>query len=147
MSKNLYFQLIFDNYSTTPRPSAVLPAFSYSKKTPVAVEVIEKLSSKGSASDLEELRRELQSTKKQSLVLMEQSRKSSEREQIALQQAQDAIAEKETAVAEAAAASTRENFMLQLLTDASLDMAGVLPELSRTFSFFLSPLFLMTLSK
>jgi DNA mismatch repair ATPase MutS len=98
-------------------------------KTPVAVEVIEKLSNKGSASDLEELRRELQSTKKHSLVLMEQSRKSSEREQIALQQAQDAIAEKETAVAEAAAASTRENFMLQLMTDASLDMAGVLPEL------------------
>jgi hypothetical protein len=137
MSKNLYFQLIFDNYSTTPRPSAVLPASSYSKKTPVAAEVIENSSNKGSAPDLEELRQELQSTKKQSLVLMEQSRKSSEREQIALQQAQDALAEKETAVAEAAAASTRENFMLQPLTDASLDMAGVLPELSRIFSLFL----------
>ena len=81
------------------------------------------------------------------LVLMEQSRRSSEREKIALQQAQDAIAEKDSAVAEAAAATSRENFMLQLLTDASLDMAGVLPELSRTFPFFLSPLFLMTLSK
>ncbi|KAK1665393.1 hypothetical protein QYE76_053552 [Lolium multiflorum] len=40
------------------------------------------------------------------------------------QQAQDAIAEKDSAVAEAAAATSRENFMLQLLTDASLDMAG-----------------------
>ncbi|KAK1647022.1 hypothetical protein QYE76_064827 [Lolium multiflorum] len=43
---------------------------------------------------------------------------------IALQQAQDAISEKDSAVAEAAAATSRENFMLQLLTDASLDMAG-----------------------
>ncbi|KAK1648690.1 hypothetical protein QYE76_066495 [Lolium multiflorum] len=55
---------------------------------------------------------------------MEQSRKSSEREKIALQQAQDAISEKDSAIAEAAAATSRENFMLQLLTDASLDMAG-----------------------
>jgi hypothetical protein len=64
--------------------------------------------------------------KKQSLMIMEQSRKSSEREKIALQQARDAIAEKETAVAEAAVASARENVMLQLLTDASLDMTGML---------------------
>ncbi|KAK1641669.1 hypothetical protein QYE76_059474 [Lolium multiflorum] len=61
--------------------------------------------------------------KKQSLMLMEQSRKSSEREKAALQQAQDAITEKDAAVAEAAAATSRENFMLELLTDASLDMA------------------------
>ncbi|KAK1665391.1 hypothetical protein QYE76_053550 [Lolium multiflorum] len=63
--------------------------------------------------------------KKQSLMLMEQSRKSSEREKAALQQAQDAITEKDAAVAEAAAATSRENFMLELLTDASLDMADV----------------------
>ncbi|KAK1616209.1 hypothetical protein QYE76_021726 [Lolium multiflorum] len=55
---------------------------------------------------------------------MEQSRESSEREKIALQQAQAAIAEKDSAVAEAAAAMSRENSMLQLLMDASLDMAG-----------------------
>ncbi|KAK1619857.1 hypothetical protein QYE76_025374 [Lolium multiflorum] len=58
-------------------------------------------------------------------MLMEQSRKSSEREKVALQQAQDAITEKDAAVAEAAAATSRENFMLQLLTDASLDMADL----------------------
>ncbi|KAK1606978.1 hypothetical protein QYE76_030651 [Lolium multiflorum] len=46
------------------------------------------------------------------------------REKVALQQAQDAITEKDAAVAEAAAATSRENFMLQLLTDASFDMAG-----------------------
>ena len=68
-------------------------------------------------------------------MLMEQSRKSSEREKIALQQAQDAITEKDAAVAEAVAATSRENFMLQLLTDASLDMAGVLHYHCRVFSF------------
>ncbi|KAK1693233.1 hypothetical protein QYE76_009930 [Lolium multiflorum] len=74
--------------------------------------------------ELKELRVQLQSVKKQSLILMEQSRESSQREKIALQQAQDAMTEKDAAVAEAAAATSRENSMLQLLIDASLDMAG-----------------------
>lgn len=68
-------------------------------------------------------------------MLMEQSRKSSEREKVALQQAQDAISEKDSAVAEAAATTSRENFMLQLLTNASLDMAGVFHYHCRAFSF------------
>ncbi|KAK1680777.1 hypothetical protein QYE76_041625 [Lolium multiflorum] len=117
-------ELIFDNYTATPRPSDVFPASSCLKKKSVAVELIEDSSSKGSAQDLEELRQQLQSIKKQSLMIMEQSRKSSEREKVALQQAQDAIAEKENAVSEAAAASARENCMLQLMTESSLDMAG-----------------------
>jgi peptidoglycan hydrolase CwlO-like protein len=75
---------------------------------------------------LEELRQQLQSVKKQTLMIMEQSRKSSEREKIALQQAQDAMAAKENAVAEAAAASARENCMLELMAESSLDMAGML---------------------
>ncbi|KAK1607877.1 hypothetical protein QYE76_031550 [Lolium multiflorum] len=78
---------------------------------------------RSSREELKELRGQLQSVKKQSLMLMEQSRESSEREKIALQQAQAAIAEKDSAVAEAAAATSRENSMLQLLMDASLDMA------------------------
>jgi hypothetical protein len=85
---------------------------------------------------LKELQQQLQSVKKQSLMLMEQSRKSSEREKVALRQAQDAILEKDAAIAEAAAAMSRENFMLQLLTDASLDMAGMLRYLCHTLSFF-----------
>jgi acyl-homoserine lactone acylase PvdQ len=124
--ETLFFQLIFDNYTATPRPSEVFPASSRVEKAPITVEFTGDSSSKSSAQDLEELRQQLQSTKKQSLMLMEQSRKSSEREKVALQQDQDAIAKKDTAVAEAAAASSRENFMLQLLTDASLYMAGVL---------------------
>jgi hypothetical protein len=98
------------------------------------------------SEDLQELRQQLQFTKKQSLKLMEQSRGSSEREKIALQQAQTAIAEKETAVAEketavveAAAAASREDSMLQLLIDASLDMAGMFPYLCRaSFSLLLA---------
>ncbi|KAK1666276.1 hypothetical protein QYE76_054435 [Lolium multiflorum] len=116
-------ELIFDNYTATPGPSDVFPS-SLLKKTPASVEFVENSSSDNSTEDLEELRQQLQSVKKQSLMLMEQSRKSSEREKIALQQAQAAIAEKDSAVAEAAAASSRENSTLQLLIDASLDMAG-----------------------
>lgn len=82
-------------------------------------------------------------------MLMEQSRKSSEMEKIALQQAQDAITEKDAAVAEAAAATTRKKFMLQLLTDASLDMAGMLHYHCRAFSFpfYLSSLFSLVFVK
>ncbi|KAK1607496.1 hypothetical protein QYE76_031169 [Lolium multiflorum] len=82
-------------------------------------------SSKDLTEELKELRVQLQSVKKQSLMLMEQSRESSEREKIALQQARDAMTEKDAAVAEVAAAISRENAMLQLLTDASLDIAGI----------------------
>jgi hypothetical protein len=118
--------LIFDNYSATPRPSDVLPASSRSKKILVAVGRVENSSSRNSAEDLEELRQQLQSLKKQSLMMMEQSRKSSEREKIALQQARDAIAAKEAAVSEAEKATTRENFMLDLMNEASADMSGML---------------------
>ena len=57
---------------------------------------------------------------------MDQSRKSSEREKTALRQAQEALELKEAAVAEALQATSRENYMLDLMTDASLDMAGTL---------------------
>ena len=74
--------------------------------------------------------------KKQALVIMEQSRKSSEKEKIALQQAQEALALKEVAVTEAAQATSREDYMLQLMTDASLDMAGTLPVLAIHLFYF-----------
>jgi hypothetical protein len=65
--------------------------------------------------------------KKQALIIMEQSRKSSEKEKLALQQAQEALALKEAAVIEAAQAASQEDYMLQLMTDASLDMADLFP--------------------
>jgi hypothetical protein len=88
---------------------------------------LEGSSSKHLSEDLQELRQQLQSMKKQTLAMMEQSRKASEGEKIALQQAKEAIAAKDAAIAEAAETSSRENYMLQLMTDASLDMTGMFP--------------------
>ncbi|KAK1696135.1 hypothetical protein QYE76_012832 [Lolium multiflorum] len=111
-------ELIFDNYTPAPGSSNILP--SPPRRTPADASSAED----SLPQELDELRHQLQFVKKQSLVLMEKARKSSEAEEIALQQAQTAIAEKDSAVAEADAAASRENSMLQLLTDASLDMAG-----------------------
>ncbi|KAK1646956.1 hypothetical protein QYE76_064761 [Lolium multiflorum] len=116
-----WMKLIFDNYSPIPDPPEVFPS-SLAKKSSVPVN-LDDSSSVDLTEELKELRVQLQSVKKQSLILMEQSRESSEKEKIALQQAQDAITDKDAAVAEADAAASRENSMLQLLTDASLDMA------------------------
>ncbi|KAK1665871.1 hypothetical protein QYE76_054030 [Lolium multiflorum] len=118
-----WMKLIFDNYSPIPDPPEVFPS-SLAKKSSVPVN-LDDSSSMDLTEELKELRVQLQSVKKQSLILMEQSRESSEKEKIALQQAQDAITDKDAAVAEADAAASRENSMLQLLTDASLDMADV----------------------
>jgi hypothetical protein len=117
-------QLIFDNYTVVPS-SAALPAASCSKKSS-ADEFIGGSSSAAQNEDLDKLRQQLQSMKKQALVIMEQSRRSSENEKLVVQQAQEALALKETAVAEAAEATSRENFVLQLMNDASLDMTGTL---------------------
>jgi hypothetical protein len=92
--------------------------------------------------ELTELRQQLQAMKKQSLIVMDPSRKSSEQEKIALQQAQDALALKETATAEAAQAVSRENYMLDLMADASLDMAGMFRNYESS-SFFLHYLFIL----
>jgi hypothetical protein len=64
--------------------------------------------------------------KKQTVIVIEQSRKSSDREQAALRQGQEALEMKETATANAAQSAQRENYMLDLMTDASQDMAGML---------------------
>jgi hypothetical protein len=48
---------------------------------------------------------------------------------VALQEVKEALSLRDTAVAEAAQAVSREEYMLDLLTDASLDMAGVPLEL------------------
>jgi hypothetical protein len=126
---------VFDNYTPAPHPSDALPTSSCSKKVSADVKFIEDSSGMDPAHDLKELRQQLQSMKKQALLTMEQSRKSSEREKIALQQAQEAIASKEAAVAEAIQATSRENFMLELMNEASLEMAGMLLELELPLFF------------
>jgi hypothetical protein len=122
--------LIFDNYSANPCSADTSPASSFSKKT-----LVEDSSSKHLSQDLQELRQQLQSMKKQTLAMMEQSRKASEREKIALQQAKEAIAAKDTAISEAEKAATRENSMLELMTEASVDMLGMFFQLSTASAF------------
>jgi hypothetical protein len=63
---------------------------------------------------------------KQAITVMDKSRKLSDRERAALRQAQEALELKESAAADASWAIKRENYMLDLMTDASEDVAGML---------------------
>ena len=87
--------------------------------------------------EIADLQQQLQSMKKQTVTVLEQSRKSSDREQTALRQAQEALELKETATANAAQSAQRENYMLDLMTDASQDMAGTLLLSRRPFAVFM----------
>ena len=107
----------------------------------VSTELGEDSSSRNLSQDLDELRQQLQYAKKQTLKMMEQSLKASEAEKIALQQAQEAMAAKEPAVSEAEKATTRENFMLELMNEASVDMSGMLFQIKTSSVFLLYPLF------
>jgi hypothetical protein len=124
----VFFQLVFDNYSKVAGPSSDTPATSYSDRAPVETCVVDNSHVHSMEEELEDLQRQLRDLKKQSLIVMEQSRKSSDREKAALRQAEEALKSKEAteAEAEAAKSASRENYMLQLLTDASEDMAGML---------------------
>jgi F0F1-type ATP synthase membrane subunit b/b' len=113
---------VFDNYTPSPAPPDVLPSPSCSRKNLADTEPVEESLSQ----ELDELRQQLQYAKRQTLVMMEQSRKASEAEKIALQQSQEAMAAKEIAHSEAEKATTRENFMLELMNEASADMSGML---------------------
>ncbi|KAK1647149.1 hypothetical protein QYE76_064954 [Lolium multiflorum] len=112
-------KLIFDNYTPIPTPSNASPSSRAERTVTDTAPVDDTLS-----QELNDLRQQLQYAKKQTLVMMEQSRKSSEAEKVALQQAREAVAAKEIAVSEAEKAVTRENFMLELMNEASADMSG-----------------------
>jgi hypothetical protein len=77
--------------------------------------------------------------KKQAVIVMDQFRKSLEREQAALRQAQEAFDLKEFVTANALRAAERESYMLYLMTDASQDMAGILLVSCRSFYFLRVP--------
>ena len=124
-----FFQMIFDNYTEAAGPSNASPATSHSARAPAGVFLDDSSCADSIQQELTELRHQLQDMKKQAITVMDQSRKSFEREKTALRQAQEALELKETAVAEALQAAARENYMLELLTDASLDMAGMLASL------------------
>ncbi len=76
---------------------------------------------------MEDLRQQLQLLKKQAMNALDQARKSSDREQAALLQAQTSANLEKTATLKATRAAERENYMLELMTTASQDVAGTLP--------------------
>jgi hypothetical protein len=73
-----------------------------------------------------DLRQQLQAMKKQVVTVMDHSHKSSDCEQAALRQAQEALELKESATANVWRSAQRESYILDLMTDASQDMAGTL---------------------
>jgi hypothetical protein len=117
--------LVFDNYTEAVGPSDTSAAASHSRRT-LAVVFLDDSSCADSLQELAELRQELHAMKIQAVIVMDQSRKSSDREQAALQQAQEALKLKESATVEVLRATKREDYMLSLITDASQDMAGML---------------------
>ena len=121
-----FFQLIVDNYTEAARPSDASVAASRSAKTHAGVLLDDSSCVDSTHQELADLRQQLQAMKKQAVTVMDQSRKSLDREQAALQQAQEALKLKESAAADALRAITREDYMLDLMTDASQDMAGML---------------------
>jgi hypothetical protein len=123
--ENSFFQFVFDNYTAASGPADTSPATSYSRRTP-AGDFVDDSSCADPLQELPDLRQQLQAVKKQAIIVMDQSRKSSEREKTAVRQAYEALEPKEAAVAEALQATARENYILDLMTDASLGMVGTL---------------------
>ena len=75
------------------------------------------------------------------MTALDQARKSSDREQTALLQAHESLKSEKAAAAKAIRSAERENYMLDLMTDASQDMAGALPfSLQTKLSFLIQPL-------
>jgi hypothetical protein len=86
-----FFQFVFDNYSKAAGPSPASPATSRSKRIFGDVFLDDSSCADSIQQELAELQQQLQAMKKQAITVMEQSRKSSEREKTALQQAQEAL--------------------------------------------------------
>jgi hypothetical protein len=78
-----FFQFVFDNYSETAGPSSA-PAASPAKRMPGDVSLDDSSCTDSLQQELTELRQQLQAMKKQTITVMDQSRKSSEHEKTAL---------------------------------------------------------------
>jgi hypothetical protein len=117
--------LIFDNY-TGAGPSNASPATSHSARVPVDASLHVSSCPDSINQEIAELRQQLQLMKKQIVFVMEQSRKSSDWEQDALRQAHEALEMEKTTTAKTAQSDQRENYMLNLMTNASQDMVGML---------------------
>jgi hypothetical protein len=85
-----FFQFVFDNYTAASGHADTSPATSYLRRTH-ADNFVDNSSCADPLQELADLQQQLQAMKKQAITVMEQSRKSSEREKTALQQAQEAL--------------------------------------------------------
>jgi hypothetical protein len=120
-----FFQLIFDNYTGVAGPSNASPATSHSARALGGIFLDDSSCADSIHQELADLRQHLQAMKKQAVIVMDQSRKSSDHEQAALRKAQEPLDLKESAAADASRATKRESYMLDLMTDASQDMVGM----------------------
>jgi hypothetical protein len=133
-----FFQLFFDNYTEASGPSNASHATSHSARAPGGVLLDDSSCADSIHQELADLRQQLQAMRKQVVIVMDQSRKSLDREEASLRQAQEALELKESTTANASRAAQRESYMLDLMTDASQDMAGTLLLACRSFIFFVS---------
>jgi multidrug efflux pump subunit AcrA (membrane-fusion protein) len=120
------FQLYVDDFVKSGHPDTSLDA-SRPTETPEVANLHTPVVAESMKMEMEDLRQQLQLLKKQAMTALDQARKSSEREQAALLQAQDSANLEKAATLEATRATERENYMIELMTDASQDMAGTLP--------------------
>jgi hypothetical protein len=94
----LVFQLIFDNY-TGAGPSNVSHATSHSARLPDNVSLDVSSCPDSIHQEIADMRQDLQAMKKRVVTVLDQFRKSSDREQATIRQAQKALEMKESATA------------------------------------------------
>jgi hypothetical protein len=75
---------------------------------------------------MQDLRQQVQLLKRQTMTVLDQARKLSDREQASLLRTQESLNLEKASTSKAARSVERENYMLDLMTDASQDMAGAL---------------------
>jgi multidrug efflux pump subunit AcrA (membrane-fusion protein) len=119
------FQLFFDDYAETGRPDN-FHAVSKPTETSTTAASNAPVASHSIKTEMEELRQQVQLLKKQTVTALDQAKKSFEREQAAILQTQKSLDLEKAATLKATRSAERESYMLDLMTDASEDMAGAL---------------------
>jgi hypothetical protein len=119
------FQLFFDDYAETGRPDN-FHAISKPTETSSSAASNALVASHSIETKMEELRQQVQMLKRQTVTALDQANNSYELEQAALLEAQKSVDLEKAATLKATRSAERENYMLDLITDASEDMAGAL---------------------
>jgi hypothetical protein len=119
-----FFQLYVDDFVESGHPDTSFDA-SGPTETPEVANLHIPVVADSMKMEMEDLRQQ-QLLKKQAMTALDQAKKSSEREQAALLQAQQSADLEKAATLEVTRAAQRENYMIDLMTNASQDMAGTL---------------------